>query len=68
MPVTAERFLTVNEVAAEFRVSKRTVYRSIQRGELPVARFGKRIRVPVESLEELIRPVRDSRVDAGGES
>jgi excisionase family DNA binding protein len=62
MPV-AERYRTVQEIAAEFHVSKRTVYRAIERGELPAIRVGERgrIRVPVEALENLIRPAHVAR-------
>ena len=63
MPVTAERFLTVDEVASEFRVSKRTVYRAVERRELPSIRLGARIRIPVAALEDLLRPARVVRND-----
>ena len=59
MPV-AERYRTVPEIAAELLVSKRTIYRAIERGELQAIRVGThgRIRVPIEALEALIRPAR----------
>jgi excisionase family DNA binding protein len=58
--IVAERYRTVSEVAAELLVSRRTIYRAIERGELSAVRVGERgrIRVPVDALEELIRPVR----------
>jgi excisionase family DNA binding protein len=52
------QYKSVAEVAAEFRVNRRTVYRLVERGELPSARVGSRIRIPVEALEELLRPAR----------
>jgi excisionase family DNA binding protein len=56
----ADRYRTVPEVAREFLVSRRTIYRAIERGELPAVRIGKRgrIRVSVEALETLICPAR----------
>lgn len=49
-------FLTVHEVANLLRVSKMSVYRLIQAGELRgVKKFGKTIRVPRECLNEFIQ-------------
>ncbi|MEJ5944278.1 helix-turn-helix domain-containing protein [Pseudokineococcus basanitobsidens] len=38
--------MTVAEVAEELRVSRMTVYRLIERGELPAVRVGRSYRVP----------------------
>jgi excisionase family DNA binding protein len=55
-----DRYRTVSELAAELLVSRRTIYRAIERGELEAVRVGAhgRIRVPVEAVETLIRPAR----------
>lgn len=46
--------LKVAEVAAKLRVDPRTVYRMIDRGELPAIRIGRLIRIPTEALEEML--------------
>jgi excisionase family DNA binding protein len=55
MPVTTERYLTVQEVAAELRVSVRTVYRALARRDLPSVRLAPlgQIRIPADALERL---------------
>ena len=47
-------YLTVAEVALAMRVSKMTVYRLIQAGELSAARFGRSYRVPEQGMEEYL--------------
>lgn len=48
-PESVEQLLTVEEVAAVLRVSRRWVYEAVQRGELPARHFGKYVRVrPVD--------------------
>jgi excisionase family DNA binding protein len=42
--------LTVTEVAARYRVSKMTVYRLIEHGELPAARIGRSLRIPEQAV------------------
>lgn len=44
------RYLTVAEVAEEMRVSKMTVYRLVQAGQLPAVRVGRSYRVPEDAL------------------
>ena len=52
---TQERLLTISEVAEQLAVSRKTVWRMIKRGELPVARFGRRImRVRLRDLVAMI--------------
>ncbi len=51
---SAPRFMTVAEVADLMRVSKMTVYRLIQRGEIPAIRVGKSFRVPEAAVRQLI--------------
>ena len=54
------RFLTVAEVAEIMRVSKMTVYRLVQSGELPAVRFGRSYRVPESAVRDAVqRPIAD---------
>jgi excisionase family DNA binding protein len=46
--------LTVQEVAALFRVSYMTIYRLIQSGELRAIRVGHSFRVPREAIDEYV--------------
>ncbi len=46
--------LKVAEVAAKLRVDPRTVYRMIDRGELPAIRVGRLIRIPTKALETIL--------------
>jgi excisionase family DNA binding protein len=45
--------LTVSEVAALVRVSKMTIYRMIQKGDLPAITVGKSYRVPLAAVRRL---------------
>ena len=54
-------FLTVPEVAARLRVSLRTVYSLIERGDLHAIRVGRLLRVPLVSLEAYLRGERPKR-------
>lgn len=47
--------LTIGEVAARLRVSRATVYRMIDRGELEHFRVGTSIRVAGSAVEQLVR-------------
>ncbi len=49
------RFLTVAEVAELVRVSRMTVYRLVQAGELPAVRVGKSYRVPEAAVDAFLR-------------
>lgn len=55
------RFLTVAEVADMMRVSNMTVYRMVQRGDLPAIRFGRSYRIPESAVQAAIE-LPDSRV------
>lgn len=44
--------MTVEEVAEKLRVNPRTVYRAIEKGQLPVIRVGRLIRISVEAYQE----------------
>jgi excisionase family DNA binding protein len=46
--------LTVDEVAGRLRASPRHVRRLIERGELPVVRLGKLVRVTPDDLGRLV--------------
>jgi excisionase family DNA binding protein len=52
--MTAPTMLTVRMVAARFRLDPSTVYRMIDRGEIPVRKYGQRgaIRIPVAWVEQ----------------
>ncbi|ACQ81506.1 excision promoter, Xis [Beutenbergia cavernae DSM 12333] len=50
----APRFLTVAEVAELVRVSRMTVYRMVQAGDLPAIRVGKSYRVPAAAVDALV--------------
>ena len=49
------RFLTVAEVAALMRVSKMTVYRLVQSGELSAVRVGRSYRVPEQAVHDYLQ-------------
>lgn len=51
--------LTVPEVARELRVSERTIYSMIKRGELAHVKIGRLMRVPRRFLMQLLNPVND---------
>jgi len=50
----ASRFLTVAEVAGDLGVSTKYVRRAIDRGDLPVHRFGRAVRIARADLEQFI--------------
>ncbi|HYZ10547.1 MAG TPA: helix-turn-helix domain-containing protein [Actinomycetota bacterium] len=56
------RFVTVNEVAQLMRVSKMTVYRLINQGELPAVRIGRGYRIREEDVHRYL----DSRYTEAG--
>lgn len=47
-------FLTVGEVAEYMRLSRMTVYRMIERGEIPALRVGRSFRVPKAALDNVL--------------
>ena len=57
-PLDDVHFLTVAEVAALIRVSKMTVYRLVQHGELPAVQVGRSYRVPEKAVEDYLRGAR----------
>lgn len=56
------QYATVNEVASLMRVSKMTVYRLIQQGDLPAVRIGRGYRV----LEDDVHRYLESRYTEAG--
>lgn len=50
-----ETFLTAPEVAELLRVSKMTVYRLIQSGDIPANRIGRSLRVRERDLDAFLR-------------
>lgn len=51
------RMLTVSEVAKRLRISKMTIYRMIDRGEIEHVRIGRIVRIPAAELVRLETPV-----------
>ena len=47
-------YLSVADVAKQIGVSKMTVYRLAESGEIPSLRFGRSIRIDAEGLKEYI--------------
>jgi excisionase family DNA binding protein len=54
-PDAAMPLETIAETAEHFNVSERTIRRLIAAGELPVARFGRIVRIRPKDREALIR-------------
>jgi excisionase family DNA binding protein len=50
-----DTFFTIPEVARRLRISRSTAYLLAERGELPVLRLGKLLRVPESALEVWVR-------------
>ena len=57
--------LSVPEAGRRLGLGKNLSYEAAQRGELPVLRFGRRLRVPVAALERLLN---SATVRAGNET
>jgi excisionase family DNA binding protein len=67
-PLSEVRFLTVAETAAVMRVSKMTVYRLVDSGELPAIRVGRSFRIPEQAVLDHLREAgvqQDSLVSHG---
>lgn len=52
---TVERLWTASEVARALRLSKATIYRLIDRGDIPALRLGKSVRIPHSAVTSLLR-------------
>lgn len=46
--------LTVAEAARRLSLGRATAYQMVQRGELPVVRIGRAVRIPARALEEWV--------------
>lgn len=67
MSVIDERYITVAEAAELLKVSRSTLWRWIDQGELPAYRFGqRRVLIKREDLGRLLTPARGERQDKGG--
>ncbi len=53
--ILPKQLVTVAETAYFFRVSEKTIRRMIARGELPVVRFGRSVRIHKELIEKIVR-------------
>ncbi len=58
-----ELLLRIDAAAERLAVSRATLYRLLQRGELPTVRIGSAVRVPVSALE---RWLADQLTSQGG--
>lgn len=54
VPPTTPQFFTVAEVAEITRVSRMTIYRMVNSGQLPAVRVGSSYRVPRSALDQLL--------------
>ena len=64
----ASDVLTVVEVAHRLGLSAASVYRAIERGDLPTLHFGRRCVGPRPAFEEMMRTGRQPQREAGHES
>jgi excisionase family DNA binding protein len=53
--VLTTHYWTIEEIAAQLRVSKMTVYRLVETGEIDHIRVGRVYRIPEEALREYLR-------------
>lgn len=54
-PLGEVNLLTVAEVAAIMRLSKMTVYRMVNSGQLPALKVGRSVRIPEHVVDEYLR-------------
>lgn len=59
--------VSVEEACALLGLSRRSAYRAVERGELPVLRFGRRLLVPTAKLLVLLGLRPDGPVDGASE-
>lgn len=53
--MTTQTYLTVAEIATSMRVSRMTVYRLIESGELPAVRVGTMLRVKISDMATYLK-------------
>ena len=58
-------FLTPEEIAARFKVSKQDVYKWVQRGQIRHLRIGRSVRITREALDEFIAQSEEKGKAAG---
>lgn len=56
--VQAADLFTVAECAVMWRVSKMTVYRLLQTGEIPHVRIGRSVRIPGQAARDYSKPTK----------
>lgn len=49
-----KRYLSVSQVASEMNISKMTIYRLVDAGDIPALRVGRSVRILEEDLAEYI--------------
>ena len=62
--MTEQRYLTVEEVATELRVSTDTVLRLIKRKELGAVKVGVKYRISVEEYERYLKTQRTDKEES----
>lgn len=56
--------MKASEVASRLDVSKATIYRKAQSGEIPCYRIGNAIRFKIEEVEEAIKDAKKDRTES----
>ena len=57
----ADRFYTLEELAAMLKVTRQAIYNWIQQGRMEAVRIGRTVRIPAEEVERLLREGRSPR-------
>jgi len=52
--VTRKKFLTVSETASELNVTDRAIWQRLYRGQIPYRRWGKRILISRDELQQFL--------------
>ena len=61
MPTESERaWLTVDEFKSATKLGRTLIYEAIRRGELPSVRIGRRILIPADALDQLLKQNRNT--------
>ncbi len=66
MPTVEETYYTLPEIAEKLKVSRRTVYRWVQAGELPAYKLGGEFRITERDLEKFLEARRIPKSDPEG--
>ncbi len=62
---TSIKLLTLREAASILKISKRTLHRMIQTGQIPALKVGGQWRILESRLEELVQEEKNTAPDAG---